>query len=266
MKLPKFATVTLLVATTLATPTRAENIEHLQQLLSTQDCPGCDLRGAGLVHADLVGANLTGANLVRANLSQSDLSGADLSGANLTGASLVGANLTGANFTGANLTGADLRDSYLTGVQYEGAILDGINLRGAYGIPAATITPEELLVWASDEAQQGNYQGAIFYYTEAINLDRDFALAYLGRAAAYNRTGETDNAVADAERAAEIYFLDGNQEGYETAKFFAAAIVAEEEAFLEARERNRRGDLGGNLLNVITGVGSILLQGFLPFF
>ncbi|WP_017659952.1 pentapeptide repeat-containing protein [Baaleninema simplex] len=266
MKLPKLATATLLATVCWMAPAQAENIEHLQQLLSTQDCSGCDLRDAGLVHANLVGANLSGANLVRANLSHSDLTGADLSGANLTGVSLVGANLTGANLTGANLTGADLRDAYLTDVQYEGAVLTGINLRGAYGIPRAAVTPQDLLLWGGEEAEKGNFQGAIAFYTQAINLEPEFPLAYLGRAAAHNRMGDIEQAIADAERASEIYFLAGNREGYETAEFFIAAIQAEEEAFQEARERARNGDLGGNLLNVITGVGSLLLQGGLPFF
>lgn len=249
-----------------AVPAQAEDLQHLQQLLSTQDCPQCDLREAGLVHARLAGANLQGANLVRANLSQSDLTGADLTGANLTGASLAGANLTGANLTGANLTGADLRDAYLTGAILDGTTLANANLRGAYGIPSTAVSVDELLLWGNEEAQAGNYQGAIAYYTQATNLNPDAPLAYLGRAAAYNRLGDTERAVADAERAAEIYFVQGNAEGYETANFFASAIIAEEEAFQEARERQRRGDLGGNLMNVITGVGSILLQGFLPFF
>ncbi len=246
-------------------PAVAQNPQDLQQLLSTQDCPQCDLRNAGLVHARLAGANLRGANLVRANLSQSDLMGVDFSGANLTGVSLVGANLSGANLTGANLTGADLRGAFLTGAQLEGATLTNANLRGAYDVPSTVVTVDELLRWGNDEAQQGNYQGAVSFYTDAIVLDNEFPLAYLGRAAAYNRMGETERAVADAERAAEIYFVAGNQEGYETAKFFAAAIVAEEEAFQEARERQRRGDIGGNILNVITGIGSLLLQGVLPF-
>lgn len=265
MHFPKLATVTAIALLGSLAPARAEDLQHLQQLLSTQDCPQCDLRGAGLVHANLAGANLQGANLVRANLSQSDLVGADLSGANLTGASLAGADLSGANLAGANLTGADLRGAYLNDAQLDGANLASANLRGAYGIPSTAVSPDELLLWGNEEAQGGNYRGAIAYYSDAIALEPTFPLAYLGRAAAYNRLGDTESAVVDAERAAEIYFAAGNQEGYETANFFASAIVAEEEAFQEARERQRRGDLGGNLLNVITGVGSLLLQGVLPF-
>ena len=257
--------IALLCSLGTMAPVAAQNVEDLQQLLSTQDCPQCDLRNAGLVHSRLAGANLQGTNLVRANLSQSDLVGVDFSGANLTGASLVGADLTGANLRGANLTGADLRGAYLTGAQLDGATLTNANLRGAYDVPSTVVTPDDLLRWANDEAQLGNYEGAVSYYTDAIILDGQFPLAYLGRAAAYNRMGETERAVADAQRAAEIYFAAGNQEGYETANFFASAIVAEEEAFQEARERQRRGDIGGNILNVITGIGSLLLQGVLPF-
>ncbi len=37
-----------------------EDLNHLQQLLSTRKCPQCDLSGSGLVQSNLVGAKLNG--------------------------------------------------------------------------------------------------------------------------------------------------------------------------------------------------------------
>ena len=54
--------------------------EHLIQLLTSLNCPGCQLADVDLTHVDLRDANLQGAQLRRANLSQAELDGADLSG------------------------------------------------------------------------------------------------------------------------------------------------------------------------------------------
>ena len=82
----------------------AENPEHVRQLLTTGDCPGCDLSETllsdiNLQDADLQGANLSGSllqnlNLTRANLESADLSEAHLSRVNLTGANLQDADLS----------------------------------------------------------------------------------------------------------------------------------------------------------------------------
>ncbi|NEO83273.1 MAG: pentapeptide repeat-containing protein [Spirulina sp. SIO3F2] len=64
----------------LSLPAWAADPAAVEQLLTTNQCPGCDLSGA-----DLAGANLFGANLVNANLT-----GANLSGANLGNATLIG--------------------------------------------------------------------------------------------------------------------------------------------------------------------------------
>jgi len=83
-----------LISLLVVAPVRAENPDHVRQLLATKSCTGCDLRGADLSGADLSGADLRGADLRGADLRGANLSGADLSGANLSGAS--GANLDSA--------------------------------------------------------------------------------------------------------------------------------------------------------------------------
>ena len=45
-----------------------ERIKTIQRLLSTYECPNCDLSEADLSEADLSEANLLGANLEKANL------------------------------------------------------------------------------------------------------------------------------------------------------------------------------------------------------
>ena len=97
------------------------------------DCPGADLRGAGLgfrsnssgagVRAKLAGANLQGADLTGADLFSADFTSADLRGANLTDANLAGANLFQADLRGANLTGANLSFADLDEARLDGAIL-----------------------------------------------------------------------------------------------------------------------------------------------
>ena len=82
----------------------AENAAHVRQLLSTRNCPGCDLSGVSLEDIDLSGANLKGADLSNAVLRHTQLIRADLEGADLSGARLLGIDLTGANLRAANLS------------------------------------------------------------------------------------------------------------------------------------------------------------------
>jgi len=89
---------TATVLTMLLSPSVAfaDNLSHLEKLLSTQTCQQCNLVSAGLVRADLAGAQLQGANLTNANLSRANLTGANLKGANLLDAIFVHTNLQGA--------------------------------------------------------------------------------------------------------------------------------------------------------------------------
>jgi Pentapeptide repeats (8 copies) len=86
----------------------AENPTHVRRLITTRDCPGCDLYEANIGPVNLRGANLTGANLYRANLRFSDLRDATLNGANLFKADLRGADLSGASIYGADMNEANL--------------------------------------------------------------------------------------------------------------------------------------------------------------
>ena len=128
----------LLAAVCLTGPALAESPipeDHypfdVQQLLTTNLCPGCDLADADLRGAHLIGADLRNADLTGADLSWVNLEGADLTGADLTGADLTGAFLTNATLMNADLDDANLSQAQLYFVDVTGASLDNVNLAGA---------------------------------------------------------------------------------------------------------------------------------------
>jgi uncharacterized protein YjbI with pentapeptide repeats len=251
-----------LVLTALPLPSYAENLDHSRQLLSTRQCPRCELTRAGLVFVDLTGANLVQANLVQANLSRANLQGADLRGANLVGASFNGANLVGAKLDGANLTGADLRGAYLQGASFQGAIVEGAYLQGAVGLPTTVGTLDEFYRWAIEDERQKNYVSAIANFTRVIERKPDFAPAFIGRSAARSQGGDLKGAVVDARQAEKLFAAQGDAKNAEIANQLALAL----EQPTEIRSRAR-----GNFGNFITGLLGGALQLFLsrfpmPFF
>lgn len=256
MRLTPFATAAVLTTISFSAPAEAQNLENIQQLLSTQQCSQCDLSGAGLVMASLPGAQLKGADLTRANLSRANLAGADLRGANLAGASFNGANLTGANLTGANLTGTDLRGAYLVDANLVGVSLDAAYVQGAKGIPNYAGTPEQFHRWGVAEAKEGNYQSAIEDYNRALSLDPEFAPAYLGRGIARYRLGKEASATQDAQIAAQLFEKQQNPSGIRAAQNFIQTME------LARKPSEVQSDSGG-IGKVIGGVGSLLLKLFL---
>lgn len=254
MKLKPLASATLLTSISLVTPADAANPNHTRQLLSSRQCPGCDLTNAGLVMANLAGANLKGADLTRANLSRANLTGADLSGANLTGASLHGANLAGANLSGANLNAADMRDSFLAQANLVGTSMTNANLLGAVGVPNYTGSAEDFYRWGMAEAERDNYNRAIELLNQALTMKPDFANAYIGRGMIRYQQGDKGGAITDTQRAAQLFQAEGNQQGYQMAQNIIKGI--------ETANRPRRGG-GSNFLSVLGGVASLALQLFL---
>lgn len=250
----KTALILTAILTTLSglMPAQAEDLAHLRQLLSTKQCPGCNLSNAGLVTTNLAGADLSGANLSGANLSQANLSGANLSGANLSGASLHGANLIGANLRGANVNGADLRNTYLTNADLTGVILDNAFVQGAVGIPHYAGTPELFYGWGLVEANKGNYPAAIEHYNKALSIKSDYAEAYLARGLAYYRLGNEAGAVQNAEISSQLFEKQQNVAGYQAAQNF---IVGME----KVRNSPNPGAVS-TMDRVVQSVGGLLLQ------
>ena len=87
---------------------RGQNLDQVQQLLTTKNCPGCDLHNAQIIDKNLNRADLKGANLSGAILYKTTLHDAALKGANFAGADLRGTDLNGAR--NANLTGAQTNE------------------------------------------------------------------------------------------------------------------------------------------------------------
>ncbi|NER33360.1 MAG: hypothetical protein F6J93_04720 [Oscillatoria sp. SIO1A7] len=253
MKPKNLVRLGILAAICLARPAIAENLTHIQQLLSTRECPECELSDAGLVMASLQNAKLSEANLSRANLSRALLNGADLSGADLRGASLFGANLTGANLTGADLSGADLRQAYLVGVDFTDAKLDGAYLQGAIGAPTKILKVEDVHNWGVAAAQRKNYDRAIDYFGQAIALDSEFALSYLARSIVRAEMGDTPASLEDARSASELFAAQNNTEGLQTSQ----TLIAQLEAFEAARQQ---GGSGNGIMQTIGTLGYTVLR------
>ncbi len=233
---------------------RAENVEHLQKLLTTRQCNRCELSNAGLVFANLANADLSGANLSGANLSRANLQGANLRGANLIGASLYGANLVGAQMDGANLTVADLRQSYLMGASINGAILESTLLQGAVGLPPSTGTAAQFYRWALEDERGKNYPAAIDNFTQAIQRQPDLAQAYLGRGIVYLQTNETAAGLSDIKKADELFNAQNNTEGATLTKQLIAELTA------PPKKLPKGNGVGIALLNLVG-----MAMKFLPF-
>ncbi|ERN39930.1 putative low-complexity protein [Rubidibacter lacunae KORDI 51-2] len=213
----RIALVSAVFVVGVAPVTRAEDLQHVNQLLSTRACQLCNLQGTGLVHANLSHAQLQGADLRDANLSRAILSGADLSGADLSGASLNGANLQNAILTGASLDNTDLRDAYLVGATFDPGDLEMAYLQGAIGIPDNSISPEYYYQLGVAETEDGNYPGALEFYNRALGIDSEFAPAYLGRSVALYRQGDDLVAMQDAQTAIDLFIDQDNQKGVQAA-------------------------------------------------
>jgi uncharacterized protein YjbI with pentapeptide repeats len=228
----------------VAIAAQAEDLQDLSKLFNTRACLNCDLSGSGLVfsdfarfnlsgtdfsdanlsRSDLRGANLSGANLSRASLLGANLNGADLSNANLSGADLNGVDLSNANLTGANLRGADLRGAYLVNAEFKDTNLEGVYLRGAIGIPTSAATATEFYTWGVMEAQGGGHKQAIAYFNQSLEVDPDFAFAYLGRSISRRQLGDLPGAIEDSKKAEELFTAIEHAEGIEVAHALTDAL------------------------------------------
>lgn len=255
MKAKILITGAILTTISLSAPVVAENLTQLSKLLSTRQCPACNLTGSGLVMANLSGANLKGADLKHANLSQANLSGADLSGADLTGASLNGANLTDANLSGANMTGTDIRDAYLVNADLTGVNLNTAYVQGAKGLPQYAGDPEQFYRWAVTEAQRGNYKGSIERFNTALSIDHDFAPAYLGRGLSQYRLGNEVEAIKDAQIASQLFEAQKNEAGLEASKSLLQAMELARNI-----QENPQKDPGPNYGSLFQGIASMVMQ------
>jgi tetratricopeptide (TPR) repeat protein len=244
----------VLTSVTIALPARAENPDHMRQLLSTKQCQGCDLSGAGLVLTNLSGANLAGANFSRANLSQSNLTSANLQGARLAGASLAGTNLGGADLMGADLRNADLRGAILTGARLDNADLTGAAIGSAIDLPSTVGTAEMFYQWGLEAAQQKRYERAIGQFDQAVTRDPVHAPSFLGRGIARFEMGDRKGAIGDVELAQNLFKTQGNVPQAEQSEKIVTAMKKPE---VSAEGQGGNG-LGMGLVNMLGGLLKLL--------
>lgn len=254
MRLFSLASATVALGLAVASPARAEDIAQLQQLLATRSCQGCQLQQAGLVHANLTGADLSGADLTFANLSQANLVGANLSGANLTGAMLQGANLSGANLQGAILNGTDLRRAFLYGANMEGVDLSSTYIQQSIGLPDGILSVNDYYRWGIEAGQQENYPVAVDYFSQAIELQPDFAPAYLARAVARYKMIDAAGAIADSTTAADLFAEQGDVYSQAAAQRFVEEVHAVEEAASKPPRAR------GSFSSLVQGLAGLLLR------
>jgi uncharacterized protein YjbI with pentapeptide repeats len=74
MRSVKLILVSVFFSIALTPQVSAFKQEDLNKLISTKQCPKCDLEGANLNNADLKGSNLIDANLDRTDLMKTNLS------------------------------------------------------------------------------------------------------------------------------------------------------------------------------------------------
>ena len=61
-----------------------------------------------------------------------------------------------------------------------------------------------------EKQNSGDFTGAIEDYTEGINIDPNYALAYYNRGVARNELGDITGAIEDLEKAAELLRQQGD--------------------------------------------------------
>jgi len=246
------AVVLTLAASSLAIApiARAENPDHIRQLLATKQCQRCDLSGAGLVRVQLPAANLQQSDFSRANLSQGNFASADLSGARLAGSSLAGANLSGADLTGADLRNADLRGAILTGAILDNADLTGAAVMGTIDLPQTVGSAEMFYQWGMEAAQQKRYEKAIEQFTQATARDPLHAPSFLGRSISRFESGDRKGAIVDVEMAHSLFKSQGN-----TTRAEQTEKIALEMKKPEVTSGGRSGNgLGMGLMNILGGL------------
>ncbi|MGB3532526.1 MAG: pentapeptide repeat-containing protein [Microcoleaceae cyanobacterium] len=178
---------TVLLSVSLSHTAQANNPDHVQQLLETGFCQGCDLSGADLQAAHLLGADLRDADLTGANLANANLEGADLKGANLEGANLEGTFLNSAELNNANLAVANLSNANLIQANLTGANLLGSNLEGTQMIANSSAELQNLSISRDPNKLVFPMGGAEF--GEAFRYTQE----YLNQLSAPIQLNSTDN-------------------------------------------------------------------------
>ena len=231
---------------------RASNDEDLIRLLNQRNCPRCRLQDADLVHADLRDADLRGAKLQRANLGQARLDGARLDGADLRFTSLQGASLRGADLRGANLEGTDLRQSDLSGAQLDPGGLARSHWQNARGVGPEVLSYPELHNAGVTAALEGRHPQAEQLFSEAIRLQPQAAVSWVGRGLSRTEQGKTELAAKDLNYAAVLYGQAGEEAQAKQLSAVAATLLK------PGKKANQGNGMGGQLVTGAAGFAKTL--------
>jgi tetratricopeptide (TPR) repeat protein len=116
-------------------------------------------------------------------------------------------------------------------------------------------------LWALQEDKKGNYPAAIKYYTQALEINPELAPAYLGRAIIKSRYGSTENAIADGEKAKELFETQNNAEGYALSTRFIQLAQARSDV-----EENNGEEGNPQFVQIVNTVAPLLFKFFMPSF
>lgn len=243
-------TIAIGVAAACSSVPRADGGERdMIRLLTTKQCPRCDLRGADLVHANLSGADLQGALLIGANLSRADLSHADLRGSDLRQASLFGTNLANSKLTGSLMAGADLREADLSGAvivtKKQPKETNQLNTEDGTKTNRRSIQAHND-GYAAYQASQ--LVMAELYFSEAIRMNPNQAQSWVARSIVRTRLGEYEGAKTDLVEAYKIAQDAQNHEG----------SVSIKKAIVELDQRTNPGTKGGKRNELMGAAGGII--------
>ena len=233
--------------------------DDLIRVLERRNCPGCQLQDADLVRADLRDADLRRAHLQRANLSQARLDGARLQGADLRFTSLQGASLRGADLRGAQLEGTDLRHSDLSAAQLDAGALSRSHWDQAIGIEPSQLGYADLHNAGVRAAAAGRYPEAEGFFGEAILLQPEAAVSWVGRGLSRSEQGKSELAAQDLNRAAVLLEQGGDREQALQLRQAATALQKP-----ETKPRGGNG-LGGQMLSGAAALATTLAPLALKF-
>lgn len=83
--------------------------------------------------------------------------------------------------------------------------------------------------------EQGNYKAAVDAFTQAIEINAEFAIAFTQRGKANAFDGKKQKAIADLRTAAKIFFEVGDLENYNMARILSEQVHANELVPSEAK-------------------------------